>query len=333
MRIARLAGIREIEVVEVETPAPGPGEVLVQIEAAATCGTDLKAWRLGHPLMPPPTPFGHEWVGTIVCAGDGAKHPPGRRVTGLPSAPCGDCDLCRRGRKNLCAVSRGLVLGAYAEYLLVPERVASVHLFETDLPPERAVLLEPLACVLHALRGLAPRNALVLGAGTAGLLATAALAEGGAEVSTWARREARRRLAAELGAARTDGPDRAGASLEAFARGEHDLVFDTTNDTAAQAYAAARVARGGTVVLYAGPPKETYLALDLHRLHYDGIELRTPFHLDTEAGEEALRFLGEAKRPLERIVTNEASLEDLPRVFEALAAGEGVKCLIRPGTA
>ena len=94
------------------------GDVLVQVEVALTDGTDAKALRRGHPVLlgPPPSPFGHEFCGVDVATG--------RRVVAPNSAPCGDCAPCRRDQETLCEQLFPLLNGAYAEYLLVPARIA-----------------------------------------------------------------------------------------------------------------------------------------------------------------------------------------------------------------
>ena len=127
-------------------PEPGPGDVLVQVEVALTDGTDLKAFRRGHPCCSaaPPSPFGHEFCGIDVATG--------RRVVAANSAPCGACDGCRRGEQTLCERLLPLLNGAYAEFLLVPERIARRQpppRVPPALAPEVAAMVEPLACCLH----------------------------------------------------------------------------------------------------------------------------------------------------------------------------------------
>ena len=101
--------------------------MLVQVEVALTDGTDLKAFRRGHPVLlgPPPSPFGHEFCGVDVATG--------RRVVAANSAPCGACDACRRGQETLCANLLPLLNGSYAEFILVPAHIAGTNLL--TVPP------------------------------------------------------------------------------------------------------------------------------------------------------------------------------------------------------
>src|SRR5438067_806427 len=165
-----------IELREVPVPVPGPGQVLLQIDCALAGGTDRKAFARGHPQIPMPGPFGHRYSGAVAALGPGA--PPfmhGQPVMGVHSAPCLSCDLCRKGRFQLCPdVMKEKVLGAFAQYLCVPAPVARQNLFPRPaiLPAKHAALLEPLACVVHGLRQLDWRGAdrvFVLGLGVMGL--------------------------------------------------------------------------------------------------------------------------------------------------------------------
>lgn len=139
---------------DVPVPEPGPGEVLVRVSLALTCGTDLKIARRGHAKFPFPLTLGHEWAGVVSKAGAGATWDPGTRVTGVVSAPCGTCAACRAARENFCetAFDRPL-FGAFADHLLVPARLAEKALrrIPDGMADETAALLDPVASVVHGL--------------------------------------------------------------------------------------------------------------------------------------------------------------------------------------
>lgn len=154
MRALVSEGPERLALREVATPRPGPGEVLVRVLVALTCATDFKIARRGHPKFPFPLTLGHEFAGVVAEAGSGAPFAPGERVTSAVSGPCGGCDDCRRGRENLCATAfEKPLFGAFADFLLVPERIVKNAL--RKIPPalsdEAAALLDPLASVVHAL--------------------------------------------------------------------------------------------------------------------------------------------------------------------------------------
>jgi L-iditol 2-dehydrogenase len=163
-------GPERVALREVATPEPGPGEVLVRVGVALTCATDFKLVKRGHPKFPFPLTLGHEFAGVVEAAGSGAPFEPGERVTSAVSGPCGRCEDCRRGRENLCAAAfERPLFGAFADFLLVPERIVKSGLrrIPPGLSDEAAALLDPLASVVHALgRVNAPDGEDVLIVGT-----------------------------------------------------------------------------------------------------------------------------------------------------------------------
>src|SRR5262245_43431144 len=147
-------GPGDLRAEELPVPAPEPGEVVLKIEAALTCGTDVKTLRRGHPVMIPrvPTVFGHEFAGTVSAVGASqTRFREGDRVVAANSAPCGRCPSCTRGRPNLCE-DLLFVNGAYGEYIALPERLvqANTVALAAGVPASRAAFAEPLACALLA---------------------------------------------------------------------------------------------------------------------------------------------------------------------------------------
>ncbi|MBI4519746.1 MAG: alcohol dehydrogenase catalytic domain-containing protein, partial [Gemmatimonadetes bacterium] len=158
-------------------PAPGRGELLVRVEAALTCGTDVKTFRRGHPRIPLPAPFGHEMAGTVVAVGkDVVALQEGDALACVPTAPCGECTACRRGRENLCAVAiEEMRFGAFSPYVLLPDRIVrrSVFARPATMSATTAAALEPLACVVHGASRIplvGARSVLILGDGPIALL-------------------------------------------------------------------------------------------------------------------------------------------------------------------
>jgi L-iditol 2-dehydrogenase len=311
VRAARFYGPGDLRIEDVPDPQPGRGEVLVQIECALTDGTDLKTFRRGHPLLLSqlPSPFGHEFCGFDVATG--------RRVVAANSAPCGTCAQCAAGRETLCENLLPLLNGAYAELLVVPARIASVNLHPVPrtLASEVAALVEPLACALHATRGIEPgTTAAVLGPGPMGMLVSACLKDAGAEVIVAGGSAERRALAQQFGA--TPGDAR-----------EADVVIEATGKPKGWRDAVQAVRRGGTVILFSGV--QGAVELDAERLHYDELTVRGAFHHTPQTVRAALAFLASGAYPWEALLTHEVSLEQLPELFASPPDGY-LKAVVRP---
>ena len=296
MKAARLYAPGDLRIDELPKPEPGPGDVLVEVEVALTDGTDLKTFRRGHPLLlrDAPAPFGHEFCGIAD----------GRRVVAANSAPCGACDGCARGEQ--CRDLEFLA-GAYADWIVVPERIAAVNLHEvpTGVMPEVAAMVEPLACCLRgvARAGIHAGDAVaILGAGPIGLMLAACVADAGGWPVVVGGRPERQALIAEFGAEPGDG--RAA-----------DVVIEAAGTEQAWVDAEGLVRPGGTVVMFGGLPREARPAMGAYRLHYEELTLRGSFHHTPATVRAALGFLASGAYPWERLVTHRVSLEQLPDLF------------------
>ena len=296
MKAARLYAPGDLRIEDVPRPEAAPGEVLVQIELALTDGTDLKTYRRGHPILlrESPAPFGHEFCGLVD----------GRRMVAANSAPCGACDGCARGEQ--CRELQFLS-GAYADWIVVPERIAAVnlHAVPSGLAPEVAALLEPLACCLRGVEraGVAAGDSVaVLGAGPIGLMLSACVADAGGWPVIVGGREERRELASAFGAEPGDG------------RGA-DVVLEAAGTERAWSAAVELVRPGGTVVMFGGLPGEARPRIDAFRLHYDELTIRGSFHHTPATVRAALAFLASGAYPWERLVTHRVSLAELPALF------------------
>src|SRR5437588_7543990 len=194
-------GPMDIRLEQQPIPQPGPGEVLLQVAAATTCGTDVKTLKRGHPLLFRQTPagFGHEGAGIVAAKGAGVTQcAEGDAVVVANSAPCQRCYYCQRQRYSLCEQLL-LLNGAYAEYLLVPERIARLNLYKLARSTSfiAAALTEPLACALHGAdaSSITPGDTVViLGSGPLGLLLASLARLRGASVIITGRGEDRLRL-------------------------------------------------------------------------------------------------------------------------------------------
>jgi L-iditol 2-dehydrogenase len=288
-------GPGDVRLEDVPRPEPGPGDALVQVEVALTDSTDAKAFHRGHPVLlgPPPSPFGHEFCGVDTATG--------RRVVAANSVPCGECTPCRRGQETLCERLFPLLNGAYAEYLLVPERIARRNLLPVpdSLRSEVAALVEPLACCLHgvARAGVRADDAVaILGAGPIGLMLCACVADAGGRPVVVGGRPERHELARLFGGSPGDG-------------GRADVVIEAAGSEQAWLEAVELVRPGGTVVFFGGLPRETALDVDSYRLHYEELTLRGAFHHTPATVRAALAFLASGAYPWERLITHQVGLE------------------------
>jgi L-iditol 2-dehydrogenase len=284
VRALRFHGPGDLRLEEVPRPEPGPGDVLVQVEVALTDGTDLKTFQRGHPLLlgELPSPFGHEFCGLDVATGN--------RVVAANSAA---------GEERGAPLE--LLNGAYAEYVLVPEPIASVNLLPVPdgLAPEVAAMVEPLACCLRGVGragvGRGDRVA-ILGAGPIGLMLCACVRDAGGRPEVAGGRPERRALVPDFGGTAGDG---AGA----------DVVIEAAGTKEAWQQALELVRPGGTVLYFGGRERGAELRADAYRLHYEELTLRGAFHHTPRHVRAALAFLASGAYPWERLITHRVGLE------------------------
>jgi L-iditol 2-dehydrogenase len=340
MRAAVLYGREEIRVEEV-APQPLPaGGVRIRIEAALTCGTDLKVFKRGYHarMIVPPAVFGHEFAG-VICEVHPQAHgwKIGERVVAANSAPCGECFYCRNQQENLCD-DLLFLNGAYAESIVVPARLAQKNLLR--LQPETqfrdAALTEPLACVAQgaAESRLRPgQNVLVIGAGPIGLMFIALARNLGCSVTAAGRGEVRLHTAKRLGAGEVI--DLAGhtdlvSAIQAQATGPFDVVIEAVGKPEVWEAASRLVRKGGTVNFFGGCPTGTTVSLDTALIHYSNLTLLASFHHTPRTIRRALELIESGLIRADDFVGGECPLTQLPELFQAMTAGNRVvKTLVR----
>ena len=343
MRAFHVTAPGALELREIPTPSPGPGEIVLGIKAALTCGTDLKLFRRGHPKMPFPTRMGHEFAGVVVAAGKGARFREGDDVMSVHTAPCCRCGLCARGFENLCDhAMTSMTLGGFADQLLLPRPVVEMNAFHKppSLPWASAAFLEPLACVVQGVEKVGLRrgeNVVILGAGPIGLMhQLLARAAGAAKVIVVGRRAPRLEAARALGAdVVIDEQALAAEALVEMVKSLTDgLGADAVIECAATPEAweqAVRLARkGGRVLWFGGCKPGTTVTLDTRRVHYDEITTMGVFHFTPKAVKEAQRLLASGEVDVTPLVTGEMPLVELPAALEMVGRGEGIKYALVP---
>ena len=328
MLAAVLYGKEDLRMEQVPVPLPGMGEILVRVAAALTCGTDLKVYRRGYHAMmlQPPIPFGHELAGTVAAVGPGvSEFVVGDRVVALNSAPCDQCFFCTHGQQNLCEDLQ-FNNGAYAEYLLIPERIVAKNTLHIPdhVAFEHAALTEPLACVVRGLEetaAVAGDTMIVLGAGPIGLMFMHVAELAGINVIAVVKREDQVASARLFGARQVvrvgDVRDivAAARALTPDGRGA-DSVIEAVATPMTWGWAVDMVRKGGTVNFFGGPPSGTRVTLDTNRLHYGDITLKASFHHTPAACRTAFELVTSGRFKTAATITGRAKLSDVPGLFQ-----------------
>jgi L-iditol 2-dehydrogenase len=340
MKAAVLYGKEKVRVEAVSPARLKPGEVRVHIEAALTCGTDLKVFKRGYhaKMIVPPAVFGHEWAGVISELGKGAAGlgwKVGHRVVAANSAPCGDCFYCRHEQENLCD-DLLFLNGAYAESIVVPARIVKRNMLR--LKPgtafRDAALTEPLACVVQGVEetGLrAGQRVLVIGAGPIGLMFLALATHLGCSVTVAGRGEKRLKMARRLGARSViDASGKAGLAGAVPRVPAFDVVIEAVGKPETWETAVRLVRKGGTINFFGGCPSGTSVSLDTGLLHYSNLTLLASFHHTPRTIRRALEFIEAGVIKAADFVDGECALSELPGLFQAMTTGNRtVKTLVR----
>jgi len=332
-------GEGHVELREMPTPEPGPGQVLLAVRAAGICGTDLHIYHDEYPTLPPVV-LGHELAGEVTAVGEGVSSVvPGDRITTETYFHlCGRCRFCRGGQPNLCPERRSIgsgVNGGFAPYVVVPER--NIHPLPEGLSFQEAALTEPLACVVHGaleLPKVTPGDvAVVTGPGAIGLLTLQVAREAGAAVIVLGTGADHRRLelARELGATRVidNGEEDPGPIIQEMTGGwGADIVFECSGAGPAALGLLAHARRGGQyaqIGLFGRPVAWDLDAVCMKELRFTGSNASVP-----SAWRTALRLLGEGSVRTAPLISDAYPLSAWEDAFHRFEARDGVKLLLDP---
>ena len=332
----------DIRYEETARPKAGPGEVLVEVKAALTCGTDLKTYKRGHPLLIKETPsvFGHELAGVIAELGPGVEgFSVGQRVVAANSAPCGRCFYCRRGRPSLCE-NLEFLNGAYAEFIAIPARIVEQNLLPIPdgVTFRQAALTEPFACTIH---GIERSNihlgdiVCVIGQGPIGLMLTRLAKLKGAHVIAVDLNPFRLEKARQFGAdewvdvTAASDPVEAVRGLTPEGRGV-DVAIEAVGRPATWEQAIAMTRPGGLVNLFGGCKSGTHIQVDTRRIHYDELQIIGVFHHAPRYVRAALSLISSGQIDAGGLITHEMPLERLEEALQLVASGDTLKVAIIP---
>jgi L-iditol 2-dehydrogenase len=331
MKALLLSKYKQLEIAEVP-PAVGAGEVLIRVGACGICGSDVHGYDGSSGRRIPPIVMGHEAAGRIAAVGPGVTGlAEGDRVTFDSTIYCGDCGYCKRGEVNLCDHRQVLGVscgdysraGAFAEFVAVPARV--VYKLPESISFAEAAMLEAVAVAIHGVslaKISADGTALVVGAGTIGVLTVQALRAAGCKRVFVSDVDATRlKMAKELGAAEVLLADKdvSGQVLQRTGGVGVDVAMEAVGRNETVNAAIASVRKGGTVVLVGNISPE--VTLPLQKVVTRQIRLQGSC---ASAGEypEAITLMASGAIRVKPLITAIAPLAEGPEWFERLHAGE-----------
>ena len=343
MNAVRFYAPNDIRYEQTEIKPPKPDEVRVKIMAALTCGTDLKTYRRGHPVLikKVPSGFGHEFSGIIESVGKNVEDfKTGDRVVAANSAPCGECFFCRRGEYNLCE-NLEFLNGAYAEYINIPARIVKKNLIKISdkLSFEEAAFSEPLANVVHGIAKTdikAGQTVGIVGIGTIGLMFVRLAKLKGAKVIAAGRNPMKLRLAQEFGGAdevinltKYKNPEKIFIDFSEDKKGL-DVAIECVGLPEIWERMFSLVRKGGTINLFGGCKGGTSINIDTRRLHYDELKVIGVFHHTPEYFREAYRLIESGEVDVKQLLTHTMPLSQTQKALEMVSAGEAIKVFLKP---
>jgi L-iditol 2-dehydrogenase len=341
MRAQVFYGPGDLRFEDIPVPAPEPGGVVVRVEAALTCGTDVKTLRRGHPVMIPhvPTVFGHELAGVVTAVGPGAAGVrEGDRIAAANSAPCGSCRFCVGGRPNLCQ-DLLFINGAYGEYIALPSRLVARNVVPIGpgLAASQAAFAEPLACALLGVeRGRIETGmtVVIFGHGPLGCLLAMAAGQRGARVvivgkAGWRLDRVRGMGLGECVDAR-EVADLAGHLRALTGERGADVTVDATGRPEVWEQAIDGVGPGGTVLFFGGCAPGTSVRVDTRRAHYEELTLVGAFHHTPGMFRRAVELLESRAIEPGALLTHRMGLGQVREALALMERGEAMKVLVDP---
>jgi L-iditol 2-dehydrogenase len=328
----------EVEWIELDEPAIGPGELLLRPLACGVCTTDVKLVRAGY-KGGPRYALGHELVGEVVAAGEGAKWRVGDRVAAAPYLPCDVCYHCLHGQPTLCShlFENGLNPGGLAERVRIPRPLAERGLFPLPegLPVEVAALAEPIGCCIQAVEACAVTAGdavLIVGDGPMGLMnAAVARAYGARPLFVAGMTPHRLAIAQEhyADAVVNVGDEDLRQRVAALTGGRGaDVVIAAVSSAPAVESGLAALRRGGVLNVFAGVPEGTTVTLDLRQVHYGQIHITGSFGVAPVHVAQALRLLANGQVDVTALTTALFPFERTPEAVAHAADQVGLKAVV-----
>lgn len=343
MKSVQYWGIGDIRLEEVSVKPLNHGEILVKVESALTCGTDVKTFRRGHPVLIKnlPSGFGHEFSGIVAQIGQGVTNVKvGDRVVCANSAPCGECFYCKREQYNLCE-NLDLLNGAYAEYITVPARIAEKNtlILPDNLSFDKAAFCEPLANVVHGIERTEIKEGQtvgIIGIGPIGLMFARLAKLKGARVIVAGRNPEKLRLADEFAHAdeiidlkKYKNPEEIILSLTEEQKGL-DVAIECVGQPETWEMMFRLVRKGGTVHFFGGCKSGADVKFDVTKMHYGDIKIMSVFHHTPKYFRQALELISSGKVEVEKLITDTIGLDKIEYAMQEHIKGNAIKFLVKP---
>jgi L-iditol 2-dehydrogenase len=349
MLAAMLKAPGSLTIENVEVPKPGPGEVLLKVDACALCGTDKRVLAGEKPVSVPI--IGHEIAGTVSAVGPGvnAAIKVGMRYAVQTVIGCGDCPMCKISRENLC--EKGFTAigyaynGGFSEFMLMPKNAVDqgcLIAIPDDMDAEIGTLLEPLSCGINGLRDIpleTMRHVVVIGAGVIGVLnGLIARARGAKRVSIFNRSQDKLDVIAKLGLPFDDLINMSKTDPEAWIKENTggrgvDCVIVSASVKSLGGRGMKWLARNGHLSLFAGMPKsDSVEPLDLNLIHYSELHIHGANSSVRRDYLEAMAFLSTGKINGKSLITHRYPLKEFAQAVKTQndASSGSLKVIIKP---
>jgi 6-hydroxycyclohex-1-ene-1-carbonyl-CoA dehydrogenase len=340
MKAALFLGSNQpLEIDEIPTPDPGPGDILVKVAGCGVCHTDLHYLDHGVPTFKkPPLVLGHEISGNIASLGPHVSDWKEGDPVLLPAVyGCGQCRMCREGRENICqdmVMFGNNVDGGYAEYVLAPAKDA-VRMPQSIPLVDGAIIADAITTPYHAVvnrANIRPGDkAVVFGCGGIGLNLIQVASALGAEVIAVDVVDSKLELAAELGAMQTINPnkvERIDKEIKKLTGGGADVAFEAIGLPVTQEQAFSSIRTGGrfVVVGFSAKPME----LNSGRVMYRELEIVGSLGCRAVDYPRVLSLVQSGKINLQKLVSGHFPLSEINQAFDILRQGEGIRSIITP---
>lgn len=339
MKALRLESIGNLFMRDVGKPEPGPGDLLVHVEACGICGTDRHLFLGEFPSKPPVT-IGHEFAGIVEAVGtEVTGFEIGDRVTGDPNISCGRCPQCMAGRVNLCRNLQAIGIhrdGGLAEYVIVPQKQAFG--LPPGLNPLHGAFCEPLACCLHGIDMAAIKagsSVVVLGGGVIGLLVVQlARLAGATTVILSTRQQSKRRLAEELGATASVDPSSSDiiaaiAGPAGLVPGGVDVVIECAGVPETMEQTTRLAKAGGTVVILGVMPQGAKIEIEPFDILFRELRVLGSF-INPFVHRRAADLVASGAINVEKLISRTVTIEEAVNVIGKPPSAGEVKVLVVP---